>query len=111
MMMLICIKYYLRNAVAGTRWAGYELGGNPMQRIFGLAVIALGFAFNFAQSRPALAWGDEGHQIVALVAQTNAPEIQLIDDAKSEWRSTPSPRRNAETTSPPPVMMQIDRKL
>jgi hypothetical protein len=31
---------------------------------------ALALAMNFAQLRPALAWGDEGHEVVALVAQS-----------------------------------------
>jgi hypothetical protein len=42
-----------------------------MRRISTLiAVVALGPALNLAQFRPALAWGDEGHEIVALVAQS-----------------------------------------
>src|SRR5215469_15956207 len=32
--------------------------------------LALGLATNFVQPRPALAWGDEGHEVVALVAQS-----------------------------------------
>src|SRR5579863_557326 len=35
-----------------------------------LAVTALGLCLSSAQPRPALAWGDEGHQVVALVAQS-----------------------------------------
>jgi hypothetical protein len=31
---------------------------------------ALALSINFAQPRPAAAWGDEGHQVVALVAQS-----------------------------------------
>jgi hypothetical protein len=31
--------------------------------------LALALATNFVQPRPALAWGDEGHEVVALVAQ------------------------------------------
>jgi hypothetical protein len=31
---------------------------------------ALALSINFAQPRPAVAWGDEGHQVVALVAQS-----------------------------------------
>src|SRR5215467_16293490 len=32
--------------------------------------LALALATNFVQPRPALAWGDEGHEVVALVAQS-----------------------------------------
>src|SRR5215470_8001084 len=32
--------------------------------------LALALATNFVQPRPALAWGDEGHEVVALIAQS-----------------------------------------
>src|SRR5215470_8378703 len=32
--------------------------------------LALALATNFVQTRPALAWGDEGHEVVALIAQS-----------------------------------------
>ena len=35
----------------------------------GLRAIAIALAFNAAWSAPGLAWGDEGHQVVALIAQ------------------------------------------
>jgi len=35
-----------------------------------LTIPLLAVAVNFAQSRTALAWGDEGHKVVALVAQS-----------------------------------------
>lgn len=35
-----------------------------------LAILACAVTLNFSQARPALAWGDEGHEIVALVAQS-----------------------------------------
>jgi nuclease S1 len=35
-----------------------------------LTVLALAVALNLAQPRSALAWGDEGHEVVALVAQS-----------------------------------------
>jgi hypothetical protein len=46
-------------------------GGIDMRGISGLLITtALGLTLNFAQPRPVLAWGDDGHQIVALVAQS-----------------------------------------
>ena len=41
-----------------------------MHRTSGLALIAIAAGLNFAQPRPVLAWGDEGHEVVALVAQS-----------------------------------------
>ena len=38
-----------------------------------LTVPLLAVAVNFAQPRTALAWGDEGHKVVALVAQSLMP--------------------------------------
>src|SRR5215470_4716160 len=32
--------------------------------------LAFAIAINFVQTRPALAWGDEGHEVVALIAQS-----------------------------------------
>ena len=40
-----------------------------MYRNSGLAIFAIIIGLGFVQPRPALAWGDEGHQVVALVAQ------------------------------------------
>jgi len=39
-------------------------------KIFVAGSLALALATNFVQPRPALAWGDEGHEVVALVAQS-----------------------------------------
>jgi hypothetical protein len=41
-----------------------------MHRISISVVAAVAAALNFAQPHPALAWGDDGHQVVALVAQS-----------------------------------------
>jgi len=42
-----------------------------------MIVTALGLTLNFAQARPVLAWGDDGHQVVALVAQAFlAPDVR-----------------------------------
>jgi hypothetical protein len=38
--------------------------------VSGLTILALAVALNFVQPRSALAWGDEGHEVVALVAQS-----------------------------------------
>jgi len=35
-----------------------------------MIVVAIGLALNFSQPRTALAWGDEGHEVIALVAQS-----------------------------------------
>ena len=61
-----------------------------MQRIFGLAVIALGFALNIAQPRPALAWGAGGHQIVALIAQSGdrALYLKAVESCKPSYSRT-----------------------
>ena len=40
------------------------------RRLFGALIIATALALPLAQPRPALAWGDEGHEVVALVAQS-----------------------------------------
>jgi hypothetical protein len=37
---------------------------------FGSLILALALALPLAQPRPALAWGDDGHKVVALVAQS-----------------------------------------
>jgi hypothetical protein len=41
-----------------------------MRHISGPAILALALALNFAQPRTASAWGDEGHEVVALIAQS-----------------------------------------
>jgi hypothetical protein len=38
-------------------------------KLIAAATLGIGLATNFVQPRPALAWGDEGHEVVALVAQ------------------------------------------
>jgi hypothetical protein len=38
--------------------------------VSGATIVALALTLNFTQPRAALAWGDEGHEIVALVAQS-----------------------------------------
>ena len=38
--------------------------------VSGLTILALAVALNFVQPRSVLAWGDEGHEVVALVAQS-----------------------------------------
>jgi hypothetical protein len=35
----------------------------------GLIAVAMAFALNAVSPGPALAWGDEGHEIIALIAQ------------------------------------------
>jgi hypothetical protein len=42
----------------------------PGQKMTGIAAIALAFALNTLPARQALAWGDQGHEVVALVAQS-----------------------------------------
>jgi hypothetical protein len=39
-------------------------------KLIAAMTLALGLATNFVQPRPALAWGDEGHEVVALIAQS-----------------------------------------
>jgi len=39
-------------------------------KLIAAVALALGLATNFVQPRPALAWGDEGHEVVALIAQS-----------------------------------------
>jgi hypothetical protein len=41
-----------------------------IRRVSELTILAFAVALNFAQPRTAQAWGDEGHQVVALVAQS-----------------------------------------
>jgi len=41
-----------------------------IRRASGLVILAVTATLNFAQPRAALAWGDDGHQVVALVAQS-----------------------------------------
>ena len=49
--------------------------GHMICRVSGFTILALGIAI--AQPRSALAWGDEGHEVVALVAQSFlAPEVR-----------------------------------
>jgi hypothetical protein len=40
------------------------------RHVFGSLIVATALALPLAQPRPALAWGDEGHEVVALVAQS-----------------------------------------
>ena len=48
-----------------------------IRRVSGFTILALGVALNLAQPRNALAWGDEGHEVVALVAQSFLePEVR-----------------------------------
>jgi hypothetical protein len=39
-------------------------------KLIAAVTLTLGLATNFVQPRPALAWGDEGHEVVALIAQS-----------------------------------------
>jgi hypothetical protein len=39
--------------------------------IIGLSAVAIMLALDVAIPRPAVAWGDEGHEIVALIAQAH----------------------------------------
>jgi len=41
-----------------------------IRRLSGITVLALAATLSFAQPRSAFAWGDEGHEVVALVAQS-----------------------------------------
>lgn len=41
-----------------------------IRRASGSVIVAIAAALNFAQPHAALAWGDEGHQVVALIAQS-----------------------------------------
>jgi hypothetical protein len=41
-----------------------------IRHVSGPAILALALALNFAQPRTASAWGDEGHEVVALIAQS-----------------------------------------
>ena len=40
------------------------------RHVFGSLIVATALALPLAQPRPALAWGDDGHKVVALVAQS-----------------------------------------
>jgi S1/P1 Nuclease len=44
--------------------------GIMIRSVSGFSAIALATALNFVQPQTALAWGDEGHEVVALVAQS-----------------------------------------
>src|ERR1700688_1702843 len=44
--------------------------GHMIRRVSGFTILALGVALNFAQPRSVFAWGDEWHEVVALVAQS-----------------------------------------
>jgi hypothetical protein len=39
-------------------------------KLIAAGTLAFALAANIAQSRQALAWGDEGHEVVALIAQS-----------------------------------------
>src|SRR5262249_49098134 len=41
-----------------------------LMKIIAAGALALALAANLAQPRPALAWGDDGHKVVALIAQS-----------------------------------------
>src|SRR5262249_13450601 len=45
-------------------------GGVRSMKIIIAGSVALGLAMNIAQPRTALAWGDHGHKVVALIAQS-----------------------------------------
>ena len=48
-----------------------------IRRVSEMMILVFAVALNFAQSRSALAWGDEGHEVVALVAQSFLdPEVR-----------------------------------
>jgi hypothetical protein len=51
--------------------------GIMIRRVSEMIILVFAVALNFAQPRSALAWGDEGHEVVALVAQSFLdPEVR-----------------------------------
>jgi hypothetical protein len=55
----------------GTIMAGdHSIMRSAGRHISGIAAVGLAFVLNMVSTGPAVAWGDEGHQVVALVAQS-----------------------------------------
>lgn len=49
---------------------GHSIMRSRSRYIGGIAAVGLASVLNMISTGPAVAWGDEGHQVVALVAQS-----------------------------------------
>jgi hypothetical protein len=64
----LCLPITL--ALAESRIVGMTTTEGIPMKLIAAGTLALALTANFAQPRQALAWGDEGHQVVALIAQS-----------------------------------------
>jgi hypothetical protein len=83
-----------------------------IRKVSGITVLAVTAALNLAQPRNAFAWGDEGHEVVAFVAQSFLePDVRkrvsalLAADTDSLPRTTSLRRPPGRTSSGTPISM------